>query len=70
MEEEGEEVEGEVSYSVSMTCKLLKNTISFPENFILNKYLELLEVQEGIGRRRYGKGGGVKADEKRKGVAV
>ena len=48
VEEEGEEVE--------VTCKLLKNIIWFPENFILNKYLELLEVQKGIGRRRQGRG--------------
>ena len=39
-----------------VTCKLLKNTIGFPENLILNKYLELLEVQNDIGRRRCGRG--------------
>ena len=51
--EEGGEVEEKVSYSVSSDLQI---TIWFPENLILNKYLELLEVQKGKGRRRCGGG--------------
>ena len=44
-EEEGGVGEGKVSYSVSGYLQISWNW--FPENFILNKYLELLEVKKG-----------------------
>ena len=48
--EEGGVVEGKVSYSVSGDLQIMIS-IWFPENLILNKYLELSEVQNDIGRR-------------------
>ena len=45
MEEEGEEIEGEVSYSVSGDLQI-----------ILNRYFEFLEVQKGKERSRCGRG--------------
>ena len=53
-----------------MTCKVLKNTIWFPENLILNKYLELLEVQKEKGGGGTAEGGGVQAGNEREGAAV